>query len=164
MTRRDAIKKTILFSTSAWALSGASVLRVGAAGERVRRRWARFLAMGDFGSGNANQKAVAAQMAQFAKKLDRPLTGVFALGDNFYGKLMPERFKPHFEEMYSKEHLNCPFHAVLGNHDYGPSYDSKQGPAKAQMQLDYAKNNPTSRWKMPGKWYGKNFRSRPTRC
>lgn len=156
MTRRDAIKKTILFSTSLWALAGTELLAQAPA-TKFPEGGLDFLAMGDFGSGNAVQRAVAAQMAEFAKSLKRPLTAVFAMGDNFYGKLTPERFAPHFEEMYSKEHLNCPFYACLGNHDYGPSYDSKQGPAKAQMQLDYAKNNPSSRWKMPAKWYAKEF-------
>jgi tartrate-resistant acid phosphatase type 5 len=92
-------------------------------------------------------------MAAFAKKLNAPLAGVLALGDNFYKELKQERFKIHFEEMYPETDFNCPFYACLGNHDYGPRYDSGQGPAKAQMQLDYAKANPSSRWKLPSKWY-----------
>ncbi|RYD29209.1 MAG: metallophosphoesterase, partial [Verrucomicrobiaceae bacterium] len=52
-----------------------------------------------------------------------------------------------------KKHLDCPFYAVLGNHDYGPQYDSKQGRAKADMQLEYSVRNPRSRFKMPAKWY-----------
>jgi hypothetical protein len=55
--------------------------------------------------------------------------------------------------MYSKENLGCPFYACLGNHDYGPLYDGGQGRAKAQLQLDYASQNPSSRWKLPAKWY-----------
>ena len=92
-------------------------------------------------------------MAEFAKSLKAPLSAVFALGDNFYGKLTPDRFHRHFEEMYSAADFPCPFYACLGNHDYGPSYDSDQGREKAEMQLAYAKENPSSRWKMPAKWY-----------
>ena len=101
--------------------------------------------------GDANQVAVATGMAKFAKSLDQPLTAVLALGDNFYKPITPDRFEKHFEKMYSKDGLNCPFYACAGNHDYGPKYDPQKG--KLQMQLDYAKNNPTSRWKFPAKWY-----------
>jgi tartrate-resistant acid phosphatase type 5 len=153
LTRREALKKTLLFSTGILAASRFN----SSAGEKAvtdfSSKGLHFLAIGDFGSGNGHQVAVASQMATFAQKLNAPMSAVLALGDNFYGKLEPERFGRHFEEMYSKEHLNCPFYAVLGNHDYGPSYDSKQGAAKAQIQLDYTKDNPSSRWKMPAKWY-----------
>jgi tartrate-resistant acid phosphatase type 5 len=157
ITRREAIKKTILFSSSLLAMSGAWNLHAQPPSTEFPDSGLDFLALGDFGTGGVNQRAVAYTMAEFAKKLNRPLTGVFALGDNFYGLLTPERFAPGFEAMYSKEHLACPFYACLGNHDYGPTYDAKQGPAKAQMQLDYAKNHPKSRWKMPAKWYAMEF-------
>ncbi len=112
-----------------------------------------LLAFGDFGTkGDDRQVAVANQMAAFAGKLEQPLTAVLALGDNFYKELTPDRFVNHFEKMYSEEHLGCPFYACAGNHDYGQAgYDIQ--PGKLQMQLDYAKNNPQSRWKMPAKWY-----------
>jgi tartrate-resistant acid phosphatase type 5 len=153
ISRREALSRTILFSSS---LTAAGWLPRGhAAGPATDfpDEGAHFLALGDFGTGNASQAAVSKQMAAFAQKLGRPLTAVLALGDNFYGKLEPERFGPHFEDMYSREYLNCPFYACLGNHDYGPQYDSRQGRAKAQIQLDYARENPSSRWKMPGHWY-----------
>lgn len=153
MTRREALRKTVLFSTG---LAAAAWLRPAKAQEPITnlpKNGLHFLAVGDFGTGNEHQKAVARQMAAFSSKLGSPLTAVLALGDNFYKRLEPERFKIHFEQMYSQKDFDCPFYACLGNHDYGPQYDSKQGPAKAQMQLDYAKNNPSSRWKMPAKWY-----------
>lgn len=152
MTRRDAIKKTILFSTG-MLTAGWLQGRTHEPKTSFPKDGLHFLALGDFGTGNERQAAVARQMAAFAKKLNSPLTAVLALGDNFYGKMTPERFGPHFEEMYSSADFNCPFYACLGNHDYGPGYDSKQGPAKAQMQLDYSTANPNSRWKLPSKWY-----------
>ncbi len=112
-----------------------------------------LLALGDYGSGgNPTQIAVADRMTTFAKSLAKPLTAVLALGDNFYKKLTPDRFDKHFEKIYSPAALNCPFYACPGNHDYGTAkYDLQIG--KLQMQLDYAKNHPESRWKMPAKWY-----------
>jgi len=112
-----------------------------------------MLALGDFGTGKPAQYDVARQMAEFSKSLNAPLNSVLALGDNFYVDPTKERFKELFEDMYSKEHLNCPFYACLGNHDYWGSKDLPVGRDKAQAQLDYATNNPDSRWKMPGRWY-----------
>jgi len=151
MTRREAIRRTVLFSTG--LLGGGWLANAQEPATKFSKKGLHFLAMGDFGSGNDNQRTVARQMAAFSKQLNAPLTGVLALGDNFYKELQPGRFQPHFEEMYPPMDFNCPFYACLGNHDYGPKYDSNQGPAKAQMQLDYAKANPASRWKMPAKWY-----------
>src|SRR5437899_2661846 len=153
LSRREALRRTVLFSTGLMAANWASSIRAATATTRFVDDGLDLLAIGDYGTGNANQAAVAKQMAMFAQKLDKPLTSVLALGDNFYGKLETERFGRHFEDMYSRQHLNCPFYACLGNHDYGPLYDSRQGRAKAQMQLDYAAQNPTSRWKMPNRWY-----------
>lgn len=151
--RREAIRKTILFSTGLLTAGRFNLLRGQTPRTDFSGKGFHLLAIGDFGTGNENQRAVAAQMAEFSKKLDVPLSGVLALGDNFYSKLTTERFGKHFEDMYSKAALNCPFYACLGNHDYGPLYDSSQGRPKAQIQLDYAKNNPSSRWKLPAKWY-----------
>jgi len=153
LTRREAIKRTVVFSTGAVLANWLGPWRAKAAATEFSDQGMHLLALGDFGSGKANQVAVARQMAAFAKKLNAPLAAVLALGDNFYQRLTLDRFGPHFEQMYDPERLNCPFYACLGNHDYGPIYDSGQGRPKAQMQLDYARNNPASRWKMPAKWY-----------
>jgi len=111
------------------------------------------LALGDYGTkGDARQTSVADAMAKFARSLDSPVDAVLALGDNFYKKLTPERFVNHFEKLYSSKDLNCPFYACAGNHDYGTAkYDHQEH--KLQMQLDYTRDNPTSRWKFPAKWY-----------
>jgi hypothetical protein len=153
ITRREAIRKAVVFSTGAWAASRSGVLRAETPRTTYDDEGIHLLALGDYGTkGNAEQTAVARQMATFAQSLGRPLTAVLALGDNFYRTITPDRFEKHFEQMYSKEHLDCPFYACVGNHDYGTAkYDFQEG--KLQMQLDYAKNNPASRWKMPAKWY-----------
>lgn len=153
VSRRDAIKATLVFSSAVLAGSWPGSARGRQAESRFGDEGIHLLALGDFGTANRSQELVARRMNEFAGTLGAPLTAVLALGDNFYNHLEMERFGRGFEEMYSKEHLDCPFYACLGNHDYGPGYDSKQGPAKADMQLEYALRNPGSRWKMPAKWY-----------
>jgi tartrate-resistant acid phosphatase type 5 len=151
ITRREALRRTVVFSAAALGVR-PNILRAAPPETKFTGAGLHLLALGDYGTrGDANQVAVATSMAKFAKSLDQPLTAVLALGDNFYKPITPDRFENHFEKMYSKDGLDCPFYACAGNHDYGPKYDPQEG--KLQMQLDYAKNNPTSRWKFPSKWY-----------
>ena len=153
ITRRDALKTTLLFSSN--LIAGGLMGRLGAV--EPEKRFAPggidLLAVGDYGTNNDNQRQVAKQMASFTKALGRPLSCVLALGDNFYGNFMPDQFPARFSGMYPKKDFDCPFYALLGNHDYGPQYDSKQGRTKADYQLAHTRTNPGSRWKMPAKWY-----------
>ncbi|HEX4412926.1 MAG TPA: metallophosphoesterase [Lacipirellulaceae bacterium] len=152
ISRREALRRTVLFSTAALATGGRSFLRAKPVETNFESGGLDLLAIGDYGTrGDVRQVSVARAMTKFAKSLDQPLTAVLALGDNFYKPITPNRFQDHFENMYSKDGLDCPFYACAGNHDYGPKYDPQEG--KLQMQLDYTKNNPTSRWKFPSKWY-----------
>lgn len=152
-SRRQVLKTTLLFGSTMLGAGSAAKLSAASTSQPRFKGGMHLLAVGDFGTGNDKQKAVANQMNAFAGTLGTPLGGVLALGDNFYGKLSPETIAPRFEDIYSREHLNCDFHAILGNHDYGPSYDSKQGRAKADMQLAHAAAYPAGRFKMPAKWY-----------
>jgi hypothetical protein len=153
ITRREALRRTIVFSTAALTAGSTNILRAAPPETKFSESGLHVLALGDYGTkGDKNQTAVANAMAKFAKTLDKPLEAVLALGDNFYNKITPDRFEKHFEQMYSKDGLDCPFYVCAGNHDYGTAkYDNQDG--KLQMQLDYAKNNPESRWKFPSKWY-----------
>lgn len=151
MNRREAIRKGLLFCT---ALIGG-----GCHSESYSRSkpsyepgGMHFLAVGDFGTGDPEQRKIANTMASFAAKLPDPLTAVLALGDNFYGPFSDERFISGFEKMYDGKILNCPFYACLGNHDYEPLGGSLNL-TKADLQLKYAEEHPDSRWKMPGRWY-----------
>lgn len=150
LTRRDALKKTLYFTTGLMAGGLAARepdLKTSEAGLNL-------LVVGDYGSKNESQVQVAEQMVKFTKKLNQPLEAVLALGDNFYGKMTPDRFERHFEKMYDPQVLNCPFYTCLGNHDYEyATYGQEPEPRKSDLQLKYAKENPTSRWKMPAKWY-----------
>ena len=152
ITRREALRRTVIFSAGAFLASRQGIAKPTPPTTSFDGQGIHLLALGDYGTrGNENQIIVATRMSKFAKSLGQPLTAVLALGDNFYKPITPDRFENHFEKMYSTDGLNCPFYACLGNHDYGPTYDPQEG--KLQLELDYAKNNPRSRWKMPSKWY-----------
>src|SRR5689334_22292287 len=92
ISRREALARTVLFSSGLMAAGWLPRGRSAEPATRFSDEGMHFLALGDFGTGNASQVAVSQQMAAFAKKLDRPLAAVLALGDNFYGPLQPERF------------------------------------------------------------------------
>lgn len=156
-SRRKVLKSTLLFSSGLLA-GGTPLKSLSASLAGVPEgSGMHFLSLGDFGTNNKNQRKVATAMADFAKQLGQPLEAVLALGDNFYGKLTPETIRPRFSGYYPRSRFDCPWFSTLGNHDYGPQYDSNQGVLKAGMQLDYSAKHPHSRWKMPAKWYAREF-------
>ena len=100
--RREALRRTVLFSSAALVGSGRNFLRAAPVETKFKGSGLHLLALGDYGTkGDENQTAVANGMAKFAKSLGQPLDGVFAIGDNFYKKLTPDRFDKHFEKLYS---------------------------------------------------------------
>src|SRR4029079_19756299 len=54
-----------------------------------------------------------------------------------------------FERMYDPQRLNFPFYASFGNHDYREK--------ETQIEINYARQHPESRWRMRGKWYRVDF-------
>lgn len=76
----------------------------------------RFLAVADFGSGDANQRAVGVQMARVHRQ--SPVDLVILGGDNIYPSgdiaLVDATFQKPYRELIA---AGVPFHAVLGNHD-----------------------------------------------
>jgi len=76
----------------------------------------RFAVIGDAGTGERDQYAVADQITAFHKKF--PFTFAIMLGDNLYGRERPQDFSKKFERPY-KALLDAKveFHAALGNHD-----------------------------------------------
>jgi predicted phosphodiesterase len=75
-----------------------------------------FAVIGDTGTGDEAQSAVARQMVSRREKT--PFEFVLMLGDNIYETGDPKYIKPRFEEPY-KDLLaaGVKFYAVLGNHD-----------------------------------------------
>lgn len=81
-----------------------------------------FFVVGDWGrEGNQNQKAAADLMAAVANCHSPEF--IISTGDNFYqhGLQGPDdpQFATSFSRVYTADSLAVPWHAVLGNHDYG---------------------------------------------
>ena len=129
-------------------LVAALALVLAVAGTTPALAAVRFVALGDAGTGSADQyqnaKAIARVCA--AKGCDLALY----LGDNFYdnGLAGPydRQLKTRFEKPYAG--VDIPFYAVLGNHDYGdPPVDAW----KPFFQIAYSYRS--SKWKMPSHFY-----------
>ena len=117
-----------------------------------RPREINFLAMGDWGMLNQRQKAVATAMATHVESNGREYAALLTAGDNVY--VQPKSvddviWTRLFEEMYDPGILNFPFYMSPGNHDY------EHG--KIPLELAYARQNPTSRWKFPSTYYRLDF-------
>jgi tartrate-resistant acid phosphatase type 5 len=108
-----------------------------------------LLTMGDWGTNGESQRAVALAMTNYVSAANKPFDGMLLVGDNFYmnlpGGIHDRMWQSAFENMYDRRLLDFPFYAVLGNHDYLNGKDA--------IELEYAKANPDSRWKLPARWY-----------
>jgi acid phosphatase len=104
----------------------------------------RFFAFGDFGTGGAGQRRVAAGLAARARA--KPPDFMVLLGDHFYPDGVDSAADPQwltkFEQPYADPALQVPCYAVLGNHDHR---------GRPQAQLDYAATHP--RFILPAPWY-----------
>lgn len=134
---------------------GLNVNRSASAAATTEAGDQHWLMIGDFGSQEPAQTAVAGGMKAYAQGLGAKLSGLLLLGDNFYKKtegwsVDSPRWKTGFEDMYPKDVFDCPCPAVLGNHDYHDN--TSPGSDGEQVQLAYAKRGGT-RWHMPAKWY-----------
>ncbi len=147
-TRRRLLR-TVFCSSAALALNLRP--QTLAAAEDDDLHW---LAIGDFGSQEPPQEAVAKGMQTYAQRLRLKPQALLLLGDNFYkampGGLKSERWRTGFEDMYPRGAFDCPCPVVLGNHDY---HDNRGG---EQVQLAYART-PGTRWTFPSKWHRMDF-------
>jgi len=111
-----------------------------------------LLAMGDWGANNSFQRHVASAMRSYLLNNHIHLDAVLLVGDNFYVRLRgtdDPLWQTVFEHMYDPAVFNAPFYATLGNHDY------EHG--KAQIEFDYSREHPESRWKLPALWYRRDI-------
>ncbi|MBF0237429.1 MAG: metallophosphoesterase [SAR324 cluster bacterium] len=101
-----------------------------------------FLAIGDTGTGDENQQAVANSMQKLCEA--QTCDFILLLGDNFYEKgiksIRDKKFQRLFEQPY--RNLNLPFLVTLGNHDV-------KGDAMAQV----LKTLSSDKWNMPNIHY-----------
>lgn len=107
----------------------------------------RFVVLGDAGTGEPEQFAVAAAMEQVCA-LQRCDFALY-LGDNFYPtgvtSAADAQFQDKFESPYAN--LDFPFYVVLGNHDYATGLDTMA----ASYQVEYAALS--TKWVMPDLHY-----------
>jgi acid phosphatase len=104
-----------------------------------------FLVVGDWGrEGKHGQAETAAQMERSAAALGSRF--VISTGDNVYESgvrsVDDPAWKKSYEDIYTGTHLQTPWYAVLGNHDYL---------LNPQAQVDYSAKSP--RWRMPARYY-----------
>ncbi|HEY7409981.1 MAG TPA: metallophosphoesterase [Vicinamibacteria bacterium] len=76
----------------------------------------RFAVIGDSGTGDSNQRAVARALVEARARF--PYTFVIMLGDNLYGPDRPGEYNRAFQEPYQPLlDAGVKFYAALGNHD-----------------------------------------------
>ena len=110
ITRRQAIVSLAALTTGT-LIKPASVFGSGSGDSKTR-----FAVVGDFGTGESDEFAIAEQMLETYRKSEYEM--VLAVGDNIYPNGSARYFVKHFEDPFAgllKEHVK--FYAVLGNHD-----------------------------------------------
>lgn len=109
----------------------------------------RFIALGDQGTGNADQLRVAKAMK--ATIQTKGCDFILLLGDNFYTWGVSSVTDPQWESKYEAVYgvFGLPVYAVLGNHDYG----NGGGTIDAAGARETAYVGPSDTWHMPAAWY-----------
>jgi hypothetical protein len=132
----------LLVSTPSWAQTSRP-----AATEPAPNR-VDLLAVGDWEYRIGNPPTTAQAMAEYAAGSGRLFQAALLLGDNFRIHLKEDqepRLETIFEATYDPNRLNFPFYALLGNHDCESN--------NTRIEMEYAKQHPNSRWKLPARWY-----------
>lgn len=118
------------------------------AGETVR-----FIAVGDTGTGEADQLTIAQVMADTCSRDGCDF--VVMLGDNIYdkgpGSLDDPQWQTKFEQPYAS--LDVPFYIVLGNHDVASDGLFGTGYVDEQSVLEVEYTQQSSKWMMPAPHY-----------
>lgn len=124
-------KRATVFLLSAVALASL-VFAAAAGGNRLSQQTpplnianiVRFVAFGDMGTGDSDQKDVARRMAVFHNA--HPFDTVLMLGDNIYPDGNPKDIPDKFERPYAELiRRGVNFYAALGNHDVRKGRDAQ---------------------------------------
>ena len=116
----------------------------------------RFIAMGDTGKGNADQRRVAIAVRDLCAA--RGCDFVLLLGDNIYDSgcdsTTDSQWQTKFEQPYFD--IDLPFYVALGNHDYGGRLLVEAGGIgnefhKGKIEVDYTQVS--TKWNMPATYY-----------
>lgn len=110
------------------------------------------VALGDFGSGNSHQAAVAHAMA--TRNEQDPFDIGISLGDNFYRcgvrTVHDSKWETRWEDLYTP--LGIPFYTSLGNHDYGhPPIICPEERASPAAEIAFTEHSKS--WRMPARYY-----------
>ncbi len=111
-----------------------------------------LVALGDFGSGDVHQIAVAHAMAK--RNAEAPFDLGISLGDNFYRcgvhNDSDHLWTTRWEDLYTP--LGISFYASLGNHDYGhPPIICPEQRASPKAEVAYTEHSKS--WRMPSRYY-----------
>lgn len=117
----------------------------------------RFVAIGDTGKGNADQRKVAIAMRDLcaAKGCDF----VLMLGDNIYDTGVTSTTDPQWQAKFEMPYsdIDLPFYVALGNHDYGGKLLFVDAPGignefdKSTVEVAYSQIS--TKWNMPATHY-----------
>lgn len=120
----------------------------GDGGGGTPSRTARFALLGDTGTGDENQHAVASALYHVCKT--EGCDFVILLGDNLYDDgaygVTDEAWQERFELPYA--YVDETFYAILGNHDFG-----LQGIDVDRAAVQIAYTAVSSKWRMPAAHY-----------
>ena len=113
----------------------------------ARAEQVNLLAMGDWGSNDKGQAAVAADMAHYIKSASCNFDGMLLAGDNFYVPLQDgirdAKWNKMFEDLYAPAIFQFPFYVALGNHDYlGDRYMVEFAYAQGQPRISLENARP----------------------
>jgi tartrate-resistant acid phosphatase type 5 len=141
-----------LATTIALGVFGASSTAASAPSNFPTTTPLRFIIVGDTGTGEPGQYAVASALGAVCAK--RGCQFAIALGDNIYkyGASDPKdvQFQDKFEKPYAK--LSFPFFMVLGNHDQsGLIPGSGVHPEQGDHEVEYTQLS--SKWMLPSRYY-----------
>ncbi len=101
-----------------------------------------FAVIGDFGSGNADERAVAGEIRRWSRS--HPLDAIVTTGDNVYETGQPSEFDAAWNRPYGwVDRRRLPVVAALGNHDEETSGGTHE------LELFH----------MPGRWYARTIGS-----
>ncbi|MHB1261941.1 MAG: metallophosphoesterase [Thermoplasmatota archaeon] len=125
----------------------------------------RFVVVGDTGTGDADEYAVAAAIGRACA--ERGCDFIVHTGDILYDVGAFSAYDSQFEDKFERPYgsLGLPVYLVLGNHDVGSDPHSEQDLARwkevGDRAVEYSNrtDRTTDTWRMPARWY--NFTQGP---
>lgn len=109
----------------------------------------RFLVIGDYGNGDAEQDALAQGMLTACRA--RGCQFAITVGDNIYPSGVRSPYDPQFDAKFETpfRDVPLPFYLSLGNHDNGNGEGSN--PHVGDHQVAYTDVSPSGKWRMPAR-------------